>query len=93
MVVKLLTIDLLIPACSSLKEKRYVLSSLKTRLRKRFNISVAEVDYHDKWQRSVLAVSLVAVDRRTADGSCDAVIRFVENEHRIEITEIQQEVC
>jgi len=92
MVVKLLTIDLLFPGCSSLKEKRFVLSSLKSRLRKRFNISIAEVDYHDKWQRSQLAVTLVAVDRRSADGRCDAVIRFVEGDHRLEVTEIQQDV-
>jgi uncharacterized protein YlxP (DUF503 family) len=36
MVVKLLTVDLLIPGCSSLKEKRFVLKSLKARLRQRF---------------------------------------------------------
>jgi uncharacterized protein YlxP (DUF503 family) len=93
MVVKLLTVDLLIPGCSSLKEKRFALSSLKTRLRQKFNVSVAEVDHHDKWQRSALAITTVGVDRRTADGCCDKALRFIERDHRVEITDTHQEYC
>ena len=93
MVVKLLTIDFLIPGCSSLKEKRFVLSSLKTRLRRKFNISVSEVDFQDKWQRCRLAVVTVGVDRPVVDSSCDAVLRFVENDHRVEVLDSAQEIC
>lgn len=92
MVVKLLTIDLHFPGSSSLKEKRFALSSLKTRLRKRFNVTVAEVDYHDKWQRSQLAVAMVAVDKFTADAACDKVVRFIENDHRLEVFDVRQEL-
>jgi uncharacterized protein YlxP (DUF503 family) len=91
MIVKLLTVDLLIPGCSSLKEKRYALSSLKTRLRRRFNVAVAEIGHHEKWQRCELAIVTVAVDRRTADGQCDKVLRFVDLDHRVEIADAQQE--
>jgi len=90
MVVKLLMIDLLFPGCSSLKEKRFVLSSLKTRLRKRFNVSVAEVDFHDKWQRALLAVTMVGVDRRTVDTNCDKVLRFIEDDYRVQVTDLVQ---
>lgn len=93
MVVKLLTIDLLFPGCSSLKEKRFVLSSLKTKVRRKFNVSVAEVDYHDKWQRTLLAVAAVAVDMKTVDASCDKVLRFIEDDHRIQISDVQREIC
>ncbi len=92
MVVKLLTLDLLFPGCSSLKEKRFVLSSLKMRLRKRFNVSVAEVDYHDKWQRCLMAVALVGVDRRTVDMVGDNVLRFVEGDHRVSVADTTQEI-
>ena len=92
MVVKLLTLDLLFPGCSSLKEKRYVLSSLKTRLRQRFNVSVAEVDYHDKWQRCLIAVALVANDRRSVDRTGDSVLRFVEGDHRVNVADTTQEI-
>jgi len=92
MVVKLLTLDLLFPGCSSLKEKRFVLSSLKSRLRQRFNVSVAEVDYQDKWQRCLIAVALVAPDRRSLDRTGDLVLRFVEGDHRVSVAEATQEI-
>ena len=93
MFTKLLTIDLLLPGCSSLKEKRYALSSLKTRLRQRFNVSVAETDYHDKWQRSQLAVAMVGVDKVGVDSECDHVVRFVEDDHRVQITDLMGQYC
>jgi uncharacterized protein YlxP (DUF503 family) len=91
MVLKLLTVDLIIPGCSSLKEKRYAVSSLKTRLRRKFNVSVAEVDHHDKWQRCELAIVMAASDRSTADSQCEKMLRFVERDRRVEIVDVQQE--
>jgi uncharacterized protein len=91
MFVKLLTVDLLIPGCSSLKEKRFVVSSLKARLRSRFNVSVAEVDFQDKWQRSVLAISLVGTDHGTLDGACARVRNFIEGDHRVTVADAVEE--
>jgi uncharacterized protein YlxP (DUF503 family) len=54
--------DLRIPNVSSLKEKRHVVKSLTSSLRAKFNVSVAEVDHLDLWQRSGIAVSAVAGD-------------------------------
>jgi uncharacterized protein YlxP (DUF503 family) len=91
MFVKLLTVDLLIPGCSSLKEKRFVLSSLKARLRGRFNVSVAEVDFQDKWQRAALAISFVGTDHATLDGACAKVRSFIENDHRVQVADAAEE--
>jgi len=91
MFVKLLTIDLFIPGCSSLKEKRFVISSLKARLRGRFNVAVAEVGHQDKWQRSTLAVSFVGSDHATLDGACARVRSFVEGDHRVQISDAVEE--
>jgi hypothetical protein len=91
MFVKLLTVDLLIPGCSSLKEKRFVLSSLKARLRSRFNVSVAEVDHQDKWQRTVIAVAIVGADHGAVDGACASVRRFIEGDHRVEVADALEE--
>ncbi|MYA79592.1 MAG: DUF503 domain-containing protein [Acidobacteriia bacterium] len=63
-VVGLLTLQLHIEHAHSLKEKRHVLKGLKDRLRKRFNVSVAEVDGQDTWQASVVAVVMVSRDRQ-----------------------------
>jgi uncharacterized protein len=91
MFVKLLTVDLFIPGCSSLKEKRFVVSSLKARLRGRFNVSVAEVDHQDKWQLATLAVSFVGTDHGTLDAACAKVRNFIEGDHRVQISDALEE--
>lgn len=65
--------------CHSLKEKRMILRSLKDRLRARLNVSVAETDHHDTWQRAELVVVTVATDFPRAEailGQADGVVAF-----------------
>jgi uncharacterized protein len=62
MVIGLLTLDLHFPGARSLKDKRQALRSLETRIRNRFNVSVAEVEHQDLWQRARLAVVSVNTD-------------------------------
>ena len=62
----------------SLKDKRRVIKSLKDRLHARFNVSVAEVDHQDSWQRAALAASVVSNDQRHAAevlGACDQMVQ------------------
>jgi uncharacterized protein len=56
MPVGLLTIDIQLPYAHSLKEKRAVLQKLLSRLRSRFNVSVAELDHQDVWQRATVGI-------------------------------------
>lgn len=63
MVVGICTIALHLPFSRSLKDKRKVVHGLKQRLRGRHNISLAEVDCQELWQRAVLGIAAVA-DRR-----------------------------
>jgi len=65
--IGLLTLQLQIEAAHSLKDKRHVVRGLKDRLRNRFNVSVAEVDGQDTWQRSVVAVVTVSGDRQRVE--------------------------
>ena len=60
-----------------LKGKRKQLHSLKAQLRKRFSISVAEVDGHDTWQRSTLVCALVGTEPLV--GRADEVERFIRS--------------
>jgi uncharacterized protein YlxP (DUF503 family) len=78
MVVGTLQVDLTIPAADSLKAKRMVLRSLKDRLRRNFNVSVAEVDDNDQWQSAVVAVVVVCNDRRFANQVLSKVVEFIE---------------
>ena len=92
MVLKLVTIDLLIPCCSSLKEKRYVINSIKTKLRRRFNVAVSEVGYQDKWQRCRLAIVTVGTDRNIVDSGCDKALKLVESDGRVSVLDFFEEI-
>ncbi|UCG53139.1 MAG: DUF503 domain-containing protein [Candidatus Latescibacterota bacterium] len=92
MIVKLLTIDLHLPGRSSLKEKRFVMSSVKTKLRRQFNVAVSEIDHHDKWQRATLAVLTVGVDGAAVESTCGKVLKHLERDHRLMILECTQEI-
>ena len=61
MVVGVCTLDLHLPGVDSLKGKRQILLSLKERIQRKFNVSIAEVDGQDLWQRAVLGVVSVGV--------------------------------
>ena len=77
MVVGTLEIDLAIPGADSLKAKRMVLRSVKDRVRKRFNVSIAEVDDQDQWQTALLAIVVVGNDRRFVNQVLSKVVDFV----------------
>lgn len=49
-----LTLEVRIENAQSLKDKRQVVRSLKDKLRNKFNISVAELDPSDLWQRATI---------------------------------------
>lgn len=77
MVVGIVTWDLHLNGCASLKDKRRILKSLKDRLHRRFNVSVAETAGQDRWQRTELTCCVVATDRRQAERVLGAADRFV----------------
>jgi uncharacterized protein len=79
MPVGLLTLEIYIPDAHSLKDKRQVIRSLKDRLRSRFNVAVAELDYQDTWQRSQIGVVSLSNNTAHLEQSLQAV--FVEAEN------------
>lgn len=89
--ITLLTIELLIPHARSLKEKRSAVRGLKDRIRSKFNASVAEVGYQDKWQRAVLAACLVGGDRRQLESDAARLRSLCEEALDVEIAAIDQE--
>ena len=91
MIISRLRVEFLLPGCNSLKEKRFVLNSLKARLRNKFNVSVCEVDYQDKWQRSELGLAAVATSRRGAEKIAQQVISFLERDGRISLIDTDRE--
>ena len=71
-----MSIELMVSTSNSLKGKRRIIKSIIERLRNKFNISVAEVDYMDLWQRSVIGLTMVSNDKRLISRSADAIENF-----------------
>jgi hypothetical protein len=90
--VGLLQLELSIPASRSLKGKRRVLKSIKDRARSKFNISIAETDDHDVWDRAVLAVCCVSNDVRHCNEILSKVVNFVESNHESELRDYHIEM-
>jgi uncharacterized protein YlxP (DUF503 family) len=79
MTVGLCTVELFIPDGHSLKEKRQVLQSLKTRLRDKFNLSVAEVGDQDLWQKAVLGLACVANESAHVNQVLDQAVNLIQS--------------
>jgi uncharacterized protein YlxP (DUF503 family) len=77
--------DLRIPGCSSLKEKRHVVKSLTNGLRSTFNVTVAEVDHHDLWQRSAIAVAAVSGEQFHLKRVMHEVEQYVDRWREVEL--------
>jgi uncharacterized protein YlxP (DUF503 family) len=75
--IGLLTLEIFIPDSHSLKEKRFVLRRLKDKLRK-FNVSVAECDHQDLWQRSTVGVVAIASDGGLLEQMLQSVLHEAE---------------
>ena len=78
MPVGVLTLQLSIPGCASLKEKRSRLKPLLARLPREFNLSAAEVDQQDVWQSAVVQCALVSNDAVHLQRSLQQVVNWIE---------------
>jgi uncharacterized protein len=74
MPVGLLTLELYIPEAHSLKDKRQIVRSLKDRLRRRFNVAVAELEYQEVWQRSIIGVVTLSNAEQHVEESLQLVL-------------------
>ena len=71
--IGVVTLDIKLDNSHSLKDKRHIIRSLKDRLAHRHNVAVAEISYHDLWQRAVVAAVTVANDRKRAEQTLQSV--------------------
>ena len=84
---------LFLPHSSSLKDKRQIIQSIIARLRKRFSISICEVDCHDAWQRSYLGFTAVCSTNRDIDLILQSIITTLDYYDDVcEITDFTHEL-
>lgn len=80
------TSECIIYNANSLKEKRAVLQRIITRLRQRFNISVAETDFQDLWQRTEITIAIVSSDKIAAEKELEKALQMIDSFPEIERT-------
>ena len=75
----LLTLQIHIPGCSSLKEKRGRLKPLLNKIHRDFNVSVAEINYQDSWQEALIACAFVSNNNGHTHRSLQKLVNWIES--------------
>ncbi|GIN83659.1 hypothetical protein J6TS2_00450 [Heyndrickxia sporothermodurans] len=63
----------------TLKEKRAVLQRVLTRLKQKFNVSAAEIEYQDLWQRTKIAIVTVNSSQLAAEREVENTLKFLDS--------------
>ena len=71
-------VTLQLHASSSLKDKRRVLHSVVSKLRRQHSVSAAEVDANDSWQFAKIGIAVVSGDMHMAEHLLERSLEFVE---------------
>lgn len=85
-----LEFDLLLGDVRSLKEKRSLVRPLIAEVRKRFELSVAEVDHLDLHRRAGVGVAVVSADRAHVIEVLDTVERLVAYRPELELLSVRR---
>lgn len=88
----IMQIKLYAPFVHSLKEKRMIVKSLTTKLRNKFNVSIAEVAEQDTHQTIIIAIAHVFADGMIPDSVWDNILNFIEENTEVEITNVIREL-
>ena len=85
-------VTLRLPENHSLKGKRRILNSLSSRVRNKFNVSVAEVDDNEVWQLATLGITCVSNSGRHTDEVLQSVLAYIESGREdLEVVALEQD--
>jgi len=70
-------VTLRLPENESLKGKRQVVKSITSRVRNKYNVSIAEIDDNESWQIVSLGITCVSNSVRHADEMLSNVVKFI----------------
>jgi uncharacterized protein YlxP (DUF503 family) len=78
MILGLLTLDIHLPYSHSLKEKRRRLLSFRDRLKKKYNVAFAELDFQDKWQRTCIGIVTLNSQKKVIEKMFQKIIQDIQ---------------
>lgn len=76
-----------IPMAASLKEKRSVVKSMVERTKNAYNVSIAEIDHQNLWQRTTLALVATGSSKEITEREISRAIRLLESNPEWEMTD------
>jgi len=91
MIIVYAEIECLINHAQSLKEKRSVIKPLLLKIRRDYNVSIAEVDFQSLWQRAKFAIVTVSNEKKQAEKVIQDVFKVMELSGELEITSTHTE--
>jgi len=77
MSIGILSLQIKLPGCKSLKEKRSRLKPLISRLHREFNVSVAELDQQDLWDQAILGCAHISNDHQFSQTALQSIVHWL----------------
>jgi uncharacterized protein YlxP (DUF503 family) len=90
-IVGIMILDLHSNSTHSLKEKRQIVSSMKEKLKNKFNISLIESDYQDLWQKIQIAIAMVANSKTIVEKAFDQIENFIFMNYPVQTVTINKD--
>lgn len=87
-----LTLQIIFPNVHSLKEKRRIIQPFFAKVRKTFNVAIAEIDNQDLWQRSVIGIVTINSSTQELQRTLDYIVNFVGEEQELGLIDYQVEL-
>lgn len=91
MIVGIMVLDLHSNSSHSLKEKRQIVSSMKEKLKKKWNISLIESDYQDLWQKIQIAIAMMANSKTIVEKAFDQIENFIFMNYPVQIVTVTKD--
>lgn len=92
MIIGCCEVELMLFEVNSLKEKRHIIKSIIQRIQGKFNVAIGETDLNDIWRRSKIGFTCVSTTVKHANQMLDSVIRFIEDDNRVEIINCERDI-
>ncbi len=93
MIIGILTIEIMIFHSNSLKEKRMLIKSIKDKIKNKYNIAIAELEYLDKWQRSKIGIVTIGNENSHIENSLQKIFNYLDNWNEFEIIKYDFDYC
>ncbi len=92
MIIGILHCEFFISSCNSLKDKRAILNRIKTRVRNKFNVSIAETDNQNIWRSATVSIVTVSSDKVLVEKLINSVVNYIKSFPEIELNDYEVEL-